>query len=1446
LKAVLSFITGVLFTISAWAQAPVANFTGTPLSGCAPLNVSFTDQSSNTPTGWTWDFGNGQVSNLQNPSTIYTTPGVYTVTLIARNASGTGSERKTAYITVFASPTVNFSASRTVVCAPGFIQFTDASTPGAGSITQWAWDFGDGQTSNQQNPNHTYNSAGFYTVTLRVTNSNNCQTELKLQRYIRVIAGITPQFTFNQTSLSCAAPFAVSFLNQTSGPGTLSYNWDLGNAQTSTATDPATTYPTSTNYTVILSVQSSFGCAASIQKIISFPTITTNFTGPDTVCVAAAANFQNTSAPAPTTNSWNFGDGSTSTVANPTKTYPTAGLYSVKLVNQYATCIDSITKNIRVIDRPTPDFTAVNTIACRPNLTTNFTDITVGGVSWLWNFGDGGTSTLQNPAHTYTTQGEFDVTLTVTNAAGCSNTITKPKFVRITRPVPAINGMTAQGCVPFNFSPVANVNAVDGVASYFWDFGDAGATSTSPTPSHTYNTQGNYTVKLRVTTNGGCTDSVTYIGGVRVGNVPVVDFSAAPLNVCAQQSLSFTDLSNVADAWLWNFGDGNTSNQQNPTHSYADTGRYTVSLTATNNGCAVTTTKTSYIHSLPPVARFNYTVNCSATLQVSFRDSSATDLAYGPITYLWEFGDPGNTTSTAANPIFTYPAYGSYIVKLTVTNGSCSNIIQRTVTLSAEIADFNAASTTICRTNTFTLNAITSNPANIRQYEWQIGGFPPVIAGRTYTGSLPFNGVFDVRLTITDSNGCVSTKTVPNYLTVIGNYANFSVQTGGGCKNKPITFTDLSTTDGINAITNWRFVFGDGQQQIFTAPPFTHAYADTGTYTVQLFTQDAAGCFSSVLLIDTVKITALKAGFLVPDSMYCPNVPLQFTDSSKVNPTSFFWDFGDGTTSTLQNPTHTYTSDSARYTIKLVVDNGRGCRDSVIKNNFIYIKQPVADFDMIDSISICAPLQTKFIFKGRDYDSSYWDFGDGETSTLLNTDHFYNNYNTYTARLIVRGRGGCYDTASRNVQLIDPFANTIFNFTPTQSCDSAVVTFNATPPPGTSFRWVFGDNNFDSTQRRTLQYTYKILGSYTPRIELKDSTGCYVVVGNGQDLKVIGAVAFYTKDKKEFCDTGTVNFTDFIISNDTITSFIWNFGDGGTAIGVNNPTHRYTTGGTYYPSLTVNTISGCSNTYLDTVRVFTTPAPDFVSTAPVCIGTDILFNAFLAQPDSVTRWQWNFGNGQTSVQQNNTIRYAASGNYTVTLSAANLLGCADTTSRSITVNALPVINVTSPVSAPLGIPVRLPAVYSSGIVSYNWTPPTDLSCTNCPNPFAMPKFNTTYRVAVTDNNGCVSTASIDVFVSCNSNNYFIPNTFSPNGDGMNDRFYVRGTGINRIQTMRIFNRWGQMVFEKRFANPNNAADGWDGTFKGKPADADTYIYMIDIICENAQIITYKGDVTLIR
>ena len=232
--------------------------------------------------------------------------------------------------------------------------------------------------------------------------------------------------------------------------------------------------------------------------------------------------------------------------------------------------------------------------------------------------------------------------------------------------------------------------------------------------------------------------------------------------------------------------------------------------------------------------------------------------------------------------------------------------------------------------------------------------------------------------------------------------------------------------------------------------------------------------------------------------------------------------------------------------------------------------------------------------------------------------------------------------------------------------------------------------------------------------------------------------------------------------------------------------------------------------------------------------------------DTLTTWKWDFGNGNSSSIKNTSTKYGATGNYTIKLDAANKLGCGSSTTHRVYVPPTPSITFGPDPVIPVGTTIPIPVTYGPNISTYTWLPTTGLSCVNCPVPVAGPRSTTKYKVSVEDIYGCNNSSDITVIVVCNDKNFFIPNTFSPNNDGQNDVFYPRGTGLARVQSMRIFNRLGEMIFERRNFNANDPSVGWDGTYKGKKGEMDTYVYLIELVCENSVVIPYKGNVTLIR
>jgi len=302
-------------------------------------------------------------------------------------------------------------------------------------------------------------------------------------------------------------------------------------------------------------------------------------------------------------------------------------------------------------------------------LLVTFTDLSVDSVStWQWDFGDGNSSTVQNPTNEYTSSGDFSVTLIVSGPGGI-DTLTKPNYIHVNYAAPTadFSGTPTSGTAPLEvtFTDLST----DSVDTWLWEFGDEGI-STVQSPVYTYYQAGTYTVSLTASGPGG-SNTMTKTDYIVVSpEPPVADFSGTPTAGNAPLEVSFTDLSSgTVDAWLWDFGNGDTSLLQSPVYTYNSPGTYTVSLTVSNSAGSNQATKTDYItvSADAPEADFSGTPTVGeAPLLVSF-----TDLSTGSIdSWNWHFGD--SDSSVLQNPTHEYVTPGSYTVSLTVSGAGGS------------------------------------------------------------------------------------------------------------------------------------------------------------------------------------------------------------------------------------------------------------------------------------------------------------------------------------------------------------------------------------------------------------------------------------------------------------------------------------------------------------------------------------------------------------------------------------------------------------------------------------------------------------------------------------------------------------------------------------------------------------------------------------------------------
>jgi gliding motility-associated-like protein len=495
-------------SITSTSVFPIANFNSGPV--CLGTTTQFTDNSSGSPSTWNWNFGNGNTSTAQNPSYTYTAVGTYSVTLIVANASGCP-DTVTIPVTVDPIPTAIFSPAS--VCFNNPIPFANNST---GNPTQWLWNFGDGNTSTLQSPSHTYSAPGTYTASLVVTTASGCKDSTKQIIHINPLP--TPNFSGLPVCLGTTTTFSDL---STIAPGNITgWAWNFGepssSSNISSVQTPSHTYALAGTYTVVLTVTSDSGCQGTIMIPVQVMAIPVAAFSVPNQCQNTASVFTDNSTGNPTIWNWNFGDGSPNAVQqNPSHTYLAAGTYTVTLiVSSAAGCKDTTNNVVTIYPIPVPLFKADTVCAGNPSTFTDLSFMPNGNITgWLWNFGDGGTSTLQNPTHNYSHAGNYSVTITVTSNNGCSSSITVNTTVHAW---PKADFCVAPDKAPTT-APVFNFcdQWSNDVVQWWWDFGDNtphDSSSTDPTHSYsatvTNNDFYNYTITVWVQNQWGCWDTI--------------------------------------------------------------------------------------------------------------------------------------------------------------------------------------------------------------------------------------------------------------------------------------------------------------------------------------------------------------------------------------------------------------------------------------------------------------------------------------------------------------------------------------------------------------------------------------------------------------------------------------------------------------------------------------------------------------------------------------------------------------------------------------------------------------------------------------------------------------------------------------------------------------------------------------------------------------------------
>lgn len=945
-----------------------------------------------------------------------------------------------------APPTADFEFQIIRDCVVGEVEFYDLSL----LASEWEWTFEGGtpETSTAQNPVVEYEYEGVFNVELEVTNAAGDDSYF-ISSAIEIIGSINADFTYEGSDLG------VQFTDQTDAGSDAEYLWEFGDGNDSDDQDPFHEYNAPGIYEVTLFIESDCGDSEVTYDVYVYDNPTADFTVDNLVgCANDTFQFTDLSYGLIEEWDWDFEGGNPvrSTIENPEVIYTTAGIYDVELSVENPEGQDSkeVDAYITIRNAPTAGYTYTVNID-----SVHFANASVEADSLFWSFGDGNTSTDTFPTHVYGASGTYEVILNAINGCGVS---------RDTQYVSLVLGSTAAfttsqsttGCASYmiNFIDQSIGNPI----SWNWSFpGGNPSSSTLQNPQVNYSSIGSFPVTLQIS-NAFSSDTITYNNYVNISDVPTMSANYTANYLTA----NFTSSAGNASTILWNFGDGTTSTELNPVHTYATPGTYQVSVSATNS-CGTTTQNMTAVVEIIPEGSFSASTSGGcADLSVGF-----IDLTFGNAN-TWEWSFPGATPSSSnmQNPNVTYDTKGVYDVTLIVSNalGSDTTIYNNYITVDDV--------PTIAPTFTTDLLAATfmASVDNAQTILWNFGD------GNTSTAENPVHNYAmagNYTVTFSASNNCGTVEETMSLNVDLLPTADFGVSNNTGCQGMTVQFTDSSSSN----TASWSWSFPGGVPSSSTLQNPTVQYPNVGTYDVSLTVTNLSGSNSET-----------KTGFVqtigAPTVSYSEQVNgNQVVLENTTSGASASWTISDGATYDTPNPTHTFASNGV-YVIELEVDNG--CGTDQVSFEIEIDAYPESSFEL-NSSSGCVPFELAFESTVPNADTYLWNFPGGTpaSSSDQNPVVVYENVGVFSVSLEVSNAYGSSFVEEQDIVTVGDVPNANFEVSQIDSLPEIDLINNSVG--ATSYLWSFGDGA--TSEEENPSHTYAATGSYEVLLQATNECG---------------------------------------------------------------------------------------------------------------------------------------------------------------------------------------------------------------------------------------------------------------------------------------------------------------------------------------------------------------------
>ncbi len=1439
---------------------PVASSNGTV---CSDSTITLSATSTTLGVAYNWTGPNGFTSSLATPTITGATVAASGSYIVFSTLNACNSINDTVIVVVNQTPVKPTVASNSPVCEGNSINLTASSTT-SGTIN-YKWAGPNAFTSATQNPiitNALPANAGYYSV-FAINTSGNC---ISKSDSVSVTVNGALSNTISNTAQSICAKQFVTIIGQApvGGGGFYSYQWQQSTdgiawVDISGATASNITFSPSATVYVRRVVFSSTCTAPSNAALITVqPSIGNNNVSKDSaICIGSAAPNLIGTLPSggngTYTYQWeNSNDGGNTWVLIASATakdyLPPVPNTSIKyrriVTSSLCTGTEADTSNVVTITvnaHATALYTYTKDIACATfNIAANVQNITNsanGSYEWYANNILIGTGTNM-PAYSITNA--FDsvvIKLKAISQFGCNNDSLSHKFYTSPVPIPSFTVSDSVGCGLLTVS-VTNTTSYANLFNFKWDFGN-GTTSTIANPSAvTYQTNPTHLDSLYTISLAGysaCqTVSATKI--IRVKAKPQALFTPNKSVGCSPFNATFNNTSRGSNvSYIWDFGDGTaplaTSNTNSVQHTY-NTGiqdTFNVKLIAINE-CGSDTITYNIIVS-PNTIKLDFAVNAtdvSSCLPSTVRFINNTS---GATSFNWDFGD-GNVLTTTKNidtVTHVYTTAGTFITKLSATNG-CSDTTdyEQIKAYAKPITKFIEAPLTACLGDSV---FFTNKTDTATGYTWNFGD------GNTSALTSPLHiytsvGTYNAKLiAVRQYTGIACTDSAVTNITVVAKLnGSFKVSDSvSNCVPFKVLFTNLSLP---SVLTTWDY--GDGVKD--TGNLVQHTYTTSGTFTAKMTAVNAGGCtYEST---KTIVVKGPTGTWLYDKGLICAKKSVQFQVNA-LNADSLRFNFGDGTFLTTTNAiiNHAY-AQSGNYLPSVQLITIAGCYVTLQGVDTIKIDKITAGFATVQQ-KTCGSTSVGFTDTTRSFygvQTWQWNFGDGSALvTTQNTQHTYTVGNTYTVQLITVGKSGCSDTALLPLPItINSKPNATIQANAI-SCANQKVNYSSTITSIDSIilkLWRFATGA--TVLGNTAAYAYTNAGTYTTAFVTGTINGCYdttyntITVNPSPSVTASTDVTICKGASTQLLATGSSNIVWAPATNLSCTA-------------CSNPL-AFPSINTAYVASSTNGF-GCTSTDTVVITVVQPFTISVTSSDSICIGQSTKLGA-----SGAFSYVWSPTTGlSNSTIQNPVANPVVTTTYQVT--GKDQYNCfTSTASVVIGVGYYPVVNLGQDQVLAAGSTYTFTPTFTNGpIASWLWTPSANLNCATCPSVTATAINDVCYVANATNIYGCAASDTVCIKVFCQSSQVFIPNAFMPGtGTGVNDVLMVRGTGIKLVKSFRIYNRWGQVVFERANFIPNDRQYGWDGLIQGKPANTDVYIYTCEVVCENDTPFTYKGNVAIIR